>query len=198
MKNIIFDLGAVMFDWNPKIIAERFTTDSQLQQRIQNELFFHKNWMDFDCGLITEAQAIVVASKQLDISVQEAQRLFELVKTSLVLLPKTEEVLKYVKENNLNAYCLSNISPELFSYLSSRHDLFELFDGIVTSGIENTAKPDKRIFEILVERYQLQPEECLFIDDSPANTATASEMGITTVTFKGSLDCYQQIYRHID
>jgi len=197
MKNIIFDLGAVMFDWNPKKIAESFTTDPGLQQRIQAELFFHKNWMDFDCGLVTEEQAITIASKQLELSVQEAKRLFELVKTSLLLLPKTEAILKQVKKNNLNAFCLSNISPELFKHLASRHDLFELFDGIVTSGAENTAKPDKRIFEILFERYQLQPEECLFIDDSAANTKTADEMGVTTVTFKASADCYQQIYRHI-
>jgi len=197
MKNIIFDLGAVMFDWNPKKIAERFTTDSHLQQRIQTELFFHKNWMDFDCGLVTEEQAITIASKQLTLSVQEAKRLFELVKTSLVLLPKTEDVLKQVKKNNLNAFCLSNISPELFKHLASQHDLFELFDGIVTSGVENTAKPDKRIFEILFERYQLRPEECLFIDDSSANTKTADEMGVTTVTFKGSAGCYRQIYRFI-
>jgi len=198
MKNIIFDLGAVMFDWNPKKIAERFTMDSRLQQRIQDELFFHQNWMDFDCGLVTEEEAIIIASKQLDISVQEAERLFELVKTSLVLLPKTEKVLKHVKKSNLNAFCLSNISPELFKHLASQHDLFKLFDGIVTSGVENTAKPDKRIFEILFERYRLQPEECLFIDDSSANTKTAAQMGITTVTFKGSTDCYQQIYRHIE
>ena len=50
MKNIIFDLGTVMFDWKPKAIAEKFTADADLQQRIQSELFFHKNWMDFDCG----------------------------------------------------------------------------------------------------------------------------------------------------
>lgn len=115
----------------------------------------------------------------------------------MVLISKTKQVLKDVKDNKMNAYCLSNISPELFHHLKSQHDLFELFDGIVTSGVENVAKPDKRIFEILFERYQLIPDECLFIDDSAANTKTATELGVTSITFKGSADCYQKIYAYI-
>lgn len=197
VKNIIFDLGAVMFDWNPKLISETFTSDVELQKRIQNELFFHQNWLDFDCGLVTEEDAIRIASEQLSVSLQESERLFELVKKSLVLLPQTEHVLKTVKNKNYNVYCLSNISPELFTYLSAKHSLFDLFDGIVTSGAEKTAKPGKRIFEILIERFELQPEECLFIDDSAANTKTATELGITSITFKGLDSCYEEIGRYI-
>lgn len=197
IKNIIFDLGAVIFDWSPKSIVENFTQDVKLQQRIQDELFFHQNWLDFDCGRVTEKQAIVIAAKQLEISNQEALRLFDSIKKSLVVLPKTEQILRVAKEKKFKVYCLSNISPEFFNHLVSQHDLFELFDGVVTSGVENVAKPDKRIFEILFERYQLEAADCLFIDDSVANTTVAKEFGVTTVTFKGSESCYQKIYRHI-
>jgi len=197
MKNVIFDLGAVMFEWNPKNIAVKFTQNTDLQHRIQQELFFHKNWMDFDCGLVSETEAIKIAAKQLNIAEDESTRLFQEVKDSLVLIEKTKDVLQYVKNNNMNAYCLSNISPELFNHLEAQHDLFQLFNGIVTSGEENTAKPGKHIFEILMQRFNLKENDCLFIDDSAANTATAREMGITCVTFKGSEDCYQKIYSHI-
>ena len=197
MKHVIFDLGAVMFEWNPKAIAENFTKDVEIQNRILAELFFHKNWMDFDCGLVSEQQAIGIASKQLSISLEETKILFEQVKDSLVLISKTRQLLNDVKNNRMNAYCLSNISPELFHHLSSQHDLFELFDGIVTSGVENVGKPDKRIFEVLFERFQLDPEDCLFIDDSAANTKTATELGVTSITFKGSDDCYKKIYTYI-
>lgn len=198
VKNIIFDLGAVMFDWNPKLISETFTADIELQNRIQNELFFHQNWLDFDCGLVTEEEATIIASEQLSLSLAESKRLFELVKISLVLLPQTEQVLKTVKEKNLKAYCLSNISPALFNHLSAKHGLFGLFDGVVTSGAEKTAKPGKRIFKILCERFELDPSECLFIDDSAANTKTATELGITSITFKGLSSCYEEIYKHIE
>lgn len=197
MKNIIFDLGAVMFDWNPKKISESFTDDIDLQKRIQSQLYYHQDWMDFDCALITEVEATKRASDRLDITLEDSEKLFQQTKESLTLVSKTFDVLKEVKAKKLNAYCLSNISPELFQYLFERHDLFKLFDGVVTSGEENIGKPNKRIFEILLDRYKLHPKECFFIDDSDANTNTAKDLGITTITFKGLDSCYKEIYTHI-
>ncbi len=198
MKNIIFDLGAVMFNWNPKEIAMNFTDDVDLQERIQSQLYYHQTWIDFDKGLISEQQATQQASEKLKLSLKKTEDLFQQTKNSLTLITKTLDVLKTVKEKKLKAYCLSNISPELFKHVHDEHDLFHLFDGIVTSGVENTGKPEKRIFEILLERYQLKPKECLFIDDSIANTTTAEKLGITTVTFKGLESCYKNIYSYIE
>ena len=65
------------------------------------------------------------------------------------------------------------------------------------SGVENVGKPGKRIFEILFERYNLNPKECLFIDDNIENTETASSFGVTSITFKGSDDCYKKISEYI-
>ena len=197
VKNVIFDLGAVMFEWNPKAISEKFTSDVDLQKRIQSQLYYHQDWIDFDCAIITEAEATKRASERLELPLVETEKLFQQTKESLTLISKTHDVLKYVKAKKLQAYCLSNISPELFSYLFERHELFELFDGIVTSGVENTGKPNKRIFEILLERHQIKGEDCLFIDDSEANTTTAKKIGISTVTFKGLASCYEEIYSHI-
>lgn len=197
IKNVIFDLGAVMFNWNPKAISENFTNDIDLQKRIQSELYYHQDWKDFDCALITEKEATKRASDRLEITLFEAEELFKQTKESLTLIPKTRNVLHDVKNKKLKAYCLSNISPELFSYLHERHDLFKLFDGIVTSGVEKTGKPEKYIFEILLERHQLNANECLFIDDSEENTTTAKELGISTVTFKGLENCYKSIYTYL-
>jgi len=198
VKHVIFDLGAVMFHWNPEKITELFTDDVELQQRIQSELYYHQDWVDFDCALISEKEAMQRASERLKLSLVDAKDLFEKTKSSLILIEETFELLKKVKNINLNAYCLSNIPPELFKYLSERHDLFNLFDGIVTSGVENTGKPGKQIFQILFNRYDLNPQECLFIDDSAANTATAADFGVKTITFKGTADCYKKIATYID
>lgn len=197
IKNVIFDLGAVMFDWNPKAITENFTTDIDLQKRIQSQLYYHQDWVDFDCALITEEEATRRASERLEISISDTEKLFKQTKESLTLITNTLDVLKDVKNKKLKAYCLSNISPELFNHVYERHNLFELFDGIVTSGEENVGKPDKQIFEILLNRYELEAEECLFIDDSNANTSTAAELGIAVITFKGSRNCYKKIYTYI-
>lgn len=197
MKNVIFDLGAVMFNWNPRAIAENFTDNEELQERIQSQLYYHQDWIDFDNAIITEVEATNRASKRLKISLADSEKLFKQTKESLILIEKTLDVLKFVKEKGLQAYCLSNISPELFKYVEERNDFFEMFDGIVTSGKENTGKPDETIFKILLERYQINPEESLFIDDSAANTTTAENLGISCVTFKGTHNCYDRIYNKI-
>ena len=58
-------------------------------------------------------------------------------------------------------------------------------------------KPNQAIFEILLERYQLKPKECLFIDDNSENTKAAATLGISTITFKGSAACYEKIYAYL-
>jgi len=197
MKNVIFDLGAVMFNWSPQNISESFTENVDLQNLIQQELFCHKNWIEFDCGLISETELMLRTKNQLSLSEAEIETLFEKIRISLKLIPQTLEVLEYVKEKQLGAYCLSNISPEFYQHLNSKHDLFNLFDGIVISGEENTAKPGNKIFEIILNRYQLKAEETLFIDDNQANTETAEKLGIKTVTFARKKHCYSTIYEYI-
>ena len=58
MKNVIFDLGAVMIDWNPQAISEKFTDDVELQKRIQSQLYYHQDWIDFDNAIIVEVNKL--------------------------------------------------------------------------------------------------------------------------------------------
>jgi len=85
VKNVIFDLGAVMFNWNPKAITENFTDDVELQKRIQSELYYHQDWIDFDCALIAEVEATKRASERLEISLIDVQKLFRQTKECLFI-----------------------------------------------------------------------------------------------------------------
>ena len=77
-------------------------------------------------------------------------------------------------------YILSNMAKETFEFLSSKYDFFDMVDGVVVSAFEGVKKPDNKIFEILLDRYSLEPEECLLIDDDDTNKTfeTAIAMGI--------------------
>ena len=89
------------------------------------------------------------------------------------------ELAKKLKAQNYNIYVLSNMAKATYAYLKSI-EFFKLCDGIVISAYENVKKPDERIFKILLERYNLKAEECLFIDDDDTNRSyiTANELGI--------------------
>ena len=94
IKNVIFDLGAVMFAWNPDEITKKFTDNVELQKRIQSGLYYHQDWIDFDNALMTEQEVTKRTSERLKLSLQDTEALFEQTKLSLVLISETLEVLK--------------------------------------------------------------------------------------------------------
>ncbi len=80
-------------------------------------------------------------------------------------------------------FALSNMEPDKFALRRARYGFFGLLDGCVISGLEGAAKPDRKIFEILLSRYGLEPAATVFIDDLPANVAAARELGVVAITF---------------
>ena len=89
------------------------------------------------------------------------------------------------------------MSPENYAYLKQKYAFFDHFQGIVISGLENTIKPEKKIFQILLQRFALNPGETLFIDDRPENTRTAEEFGMAVVTFSVNAECYTKISHYL-
>ena len=81
-------------------------------------------------------------------------------------------------------YGLTNWSAEKFEITFKKNDFFKIFKGIVISGVEKEKKPEPRIFNILIDRYNLNPKTTVFIDDSPANIETAKKLGFQTIHFQ--------------
>ena len=98
-------------------------------------------------------------------------------------IPDTVELLRKLKAGGYAIYGLTNWSAETIGYAYERFDFFKLFDGIVVSGEERLLKPDSRIYQILLDRYNLQADESIFIDDSPANVEAAAKLGFKAVLF---------------
>jgi len=96
---------------------------------------------------------------------------------------ETVEVLREVKAAGLRCLALSNMEPATFATRRTRFAFMDWFDGFVISGIEGVAKPDRRIFQILLRRYRLEPAATVFIDDSPANVETARGLGMIAVRY---------------
>lgn len=196
-KSIIFDLGAVMVDWNPLAIAQQFTSNSKFQQSIIQKLFLHENWIDFDNGQISETQLIRQAAERLELSLDQTQQLMQSAKESLHAKSDMLSLLQLAKATGLKTYCLSNLSHEWFAYLSQRHDFFNLFDGKVISAQEGMGKPNLEIYQTLLSRYNVNSENTLFIDDRSDNTQAAASLGINCITFEHTQQNLMDIKRFI-
>lgn len=185
-KAIIFDLGGVMVDWNPTLIAQNFSTDKILQQAIIEELFEHSRWIDFDQGNISEKNIVQQASHELKLSIMQTESLIKQAKQSLHVKQCSVALLKKAKRIGLTTLCLSNVSYEWFDFLYNKHEFFKLFDGKVISAEEGISKPNPDIYRRIIKRYKIDTQHTLFIDDNLDNTQIAKNLGIQAITFDGS------------
>lgn len=184
IKQVVFDFGGVLIEWNPENIAKMCTLDLELRNIIQNEILKHSDWLRLDKGELSEQQAASIISARTSLHKDVVLNVFDTVRKSFTLLPKTVAVLKTLAESGIDCYGLSNMSKENYNYLKETHSFFDYFNGEIISGLEKVIKPDLNIFEILCARFNFKAEETLFIDDMYINCKAAEAFGIKALHFE--------------
>lgn len=195
---VVFDLGAVMVEWAPDKIVANFTREPEQQAVIMREVYCHDDWLELDRGTLTERQMIQRVSQRLSVPLSLVGELFQRTKDSLCVIEKTRLAFCKAKARGLEVYCLSNICEPFFEFLTARYDFFGEFNGAIVSAREKTIKPEKEIFRVLLDRYELQATHCLFVDDRLDNIQAAQQLGFNTVHFSASASCYNKIHRFIE
>jgi 2-haloacid dehalogenase len=107
----------------------------------------------------------------------------------------TVDILRRLKHTGVPVYALSNMERETFPLRVERFDFLRWFDGYVISGLEGVVKPDPRIFELLIERFGLEPARTLFVDDSPVNVDAAIVAGLRAVRFVSPSELHRALVR---
>jgi len=180
LKNIVFDFGGVLIDWNPRYLYRKvFKTEEEMD-------FFLQNVCKYEWNLLQDA------GRSLDEATRVLQEEYPEYKEEIgMYYGRWEEMLGGLFEDNVKlirplkakykVYGLTNWSAETLPIALRKYDFFKLFDGIVVSGEEKLVKPDPRLYRILLDRYNLKDEETLLIDDNAENIKTAKELGFKTV-----------------
>lgn len=177
-NNLIFDLGYVLVSFNSKkLLHDLF--DPDIAERIFS-LYFPDLWNIYDQGLITSQEMIEKGIEQCPDLKQEIYQWMEHWYEYVEILDKNIRIRSALKEREYGIYILSNIPWDTYKYLD-KVGLFDGIDGGVFSCQEQRIKPDKKIYEILLDRYHLNPEDCLFIDDTKVNLLPAKELGMETI-----------------
>ncbi|MDP9042834.1 MAG: HAD family phosphatase [Bacteroidota bacterium] len=193
INTIIFDFGGVLIDWNP-----RYMYRGEFEESSEMEHFLKKvcteDWnLQQDKGR-SLAEGTRILRDKFPEHVVKIQLYYDrwekMVKGDI---PENVTVLQKLKEK-YKLYGLTNWSAETFPIVFKRFSFFQLFDGIVISGEEKLIKPDKKIFEIILERYHLEAKNSLFIDDNINNIQTAKEMGFATIHVLEKTDLKRELY----
>lgn len=182
MKNVVFDLGGVVVDWSPERLMELYTGDPEMPIVLFKKGFFQKFWPEYDRGSVDQSGIVSQMSVFSDRSYAECWDFVEFIKHSLQDIPATLQLIKELSEQGFRLFCLSNMSVEYYDYLRER-EVFDYFEGRIISALEHCIKPEKEIYEVLMKRYDVEPEESLFIDDLESNLLAASQLGFHTVHF---------------
>ena len=193
MKNIVFDLGRVLIDWNAdKALHKRFP-DLTHHSLIRQSIFEHEDWLAMDKGTLSEDEAIANFHARTGFAPQELALLMEDVRESLTPLEDSWAFLHELHQQGYPLYCLSNMPAIMFAHLKARYNRWHVFKGIVISGEIGMMKPDQEIFEHLLQSYHLVPEETVFIDDLEANIIGARRAGMHAVQFTNLEECRQAL-----
>lgn len=185
VRNVIFDFGGVLVAWRPQEIIDSFYTEPALREALRTHAFHHDDWLDMDRGTLDEASVVRRCAARMARPEGELRALFEHVRAALTPIEPTVALLRELRQRaGLKLYGLSNMSEAIFAHLSSRHDFFKLFDGIVVSAAVKLLKPEPAIYEHLRDRFELDFQESVFIDDLERNVESARQVGLPAIRFE--------------
>ncbi len=128
-----------------------------------------------DKGEITTPEAINGIAENSSLNKEEIAHIFDLRTDLIFPLDSEHKTSSWIKKRGFRLYYLSNFPLDIFDEVKDGYYFFKYFDGGLISAEAKSSKPDIRIYEILVEKYSLNPEECLFIDDIEINAKTAED-----------------------
>jgi 2-haloacid dehalogenase len=187
INTVIFDLGAVLIDWNPKYVFSKVFDDEDKM-----------NWF-FETICTSEWNEKQDAGRSLHEATEELVALYPEYESEIRAyydrweemlggpIHETVEVLRLLKQSGkYKIYALTNWSAETFPVALQRYDFLQWFDGIVMSGEERTRKPFAGIYHTLLKRFNINAAEAIFIDDSLRNIKGAEEIGIEGIHFQSA------------
>lgn len=187
IKNIIFDFGGVLIDWDPTYLySKEFENESDMDHFLNNVCTPEWN-IQQDAGRpLSEATEILQKEypEYKDLIGYYYGRWDEMLGG---VIEENVSVLKMLK-SKYPLYGLTNWSAETITIAYDKYDFFEHLKGIVVSGDEKLIKPDPKLYQILLDRFNLNAEECLFIDDNVHNIETAQKMGFHTIHLTKNTD----------
>jgi 2-haloacid dehalogenase len=178
IRTVVFDLGGVLFDWNPRHLFRKLIADDAMMEEFLTTVVTREWHEKQDSGY-----SCVAATRELQARFPQHTALieafygrFDEMIGGTVL--GTVELLRALHGRGVALYGLSNWPSDTF-HVTSKYDFMSCFRGIVVSGHEGVMKPDPGIFHILLRRYSIDPTATLFIDDVAKNVRAGEAMGLT-------------------
>ncbi|MFA7258194.1 MAG: HAD family phosphatase [Aeromonas bestiarum] len=188
---IIFDLGRVVVSWDPVAIV-RSVRGPDDAEALAERLFNHPDWLEVDRGTLSLHTMARQAQGRTGLPAAQNLAILQAVPASLLPDPAMLTLIETLHGAGHTLYALSNMGHASIDWLE-QHAFWRFFSGKVVSARVRMMKPEPDIYRYLLVSFDLKADECLFIDDSPANVAAAQALGIGGLVFTDVPSCRQQL-----
>lgn len=179
---VIFDLGNVLVAYDWKSYLKTFSFAEDIFQVIADAMFLNSDWEEGDRGA-DEEQWLSLFIENAPSYEKEIREVYKHLEGCAYLFPYTLNLIRFFREKGFQIYFLSNYSEYLYKKTKETLSFLETFDGGVFSFEEKCIKPDKIIYERLLNKYNITPEEAIFFDDREENVKAAEKLGIQGIVF---------------
>lgn len=185
VENVIFDFGGVLVDWNPRYLFRNYFQDESEMEHFLRHICTDEWNLEQDRG-----RSLADGTRLLLEKFPEYHSLIQLYYDQWEVMlhgdiPETVSLLYQLKEK-YKLFGLTNWSAETIPIAYKRFSFFQAFDGIVVSGEEKLIKPDKKLYHLLLDRYNLKVENTIFIDDNLNNIKAAEDIGLIAIHYENS------------
>lgn len=193
LTSVIFDIGGVLLDWNPRYLYRKLFDDEQEMEWFLTEVCSPAWHERNDLGVPFAQAAGELAARYPEYSDAIwawGQRSEEMIAGPI---SGTVEILRQLRERAVPCYALTNMEAETYPLRLARYDFLQWFQGTVVSSAEGLLKPDPRIFHRLLDRFGLTPQTTLFVDDSRPNVDAALALGMQAMRFRSPEDLRRRL-----
>ncbi|MBR6665368.1 MAG: HAD family phosphatase [Lachnospiraceae bacterium] len=195
IKNIIFDIGNVLMPFAYRPFFESFGYDENTVERLSKATAQSPDWNELDRGVLSYEEVLerfIRNDPQLEDIIR---KVFVNLHGILGLYDYTEGWIKQLKEDGYGVYYLSNFFQKADEDCKELMSFLELTDGGILSYKDKVTKPDKQIYELLLDRYGLRAEECVFLDDTEKNVMGARAVSIEGILFKNRAQAVEELQK---
>lgn len=184
IKNIIFDIGGVLVDFVPQEAMKRLGIPESIIGELLDKTVNSKWWIQLDIGIMSEEE---VMEQMINSSPEYGEYIRNFFYNGKEMLVKefdySRDWILQLKKRGYKIYLLSNYPKNYFTIHSKQMSFIDAADGMVISGFVNMIKPQKEIYNYILEKYDIEPEESIFIDDRMDNVTAAKKAGIRAIRF---------------
>lgn len=197
IRTVIFDIGNVLvnFDWKSYVYR---TFDEQTANILADAIWNSGYWVEFDRGVLSDAEIVALMEQAAPGYENEIHMVLEHSGEFLEKYAYTNEWIEALKNAGYRVLYLSNYGESLMERRPDVLDFLSMMDGGLFSCHAKFIKPDPEIYAMLCQNYALNPEECLFLDDSEANVKAAKNFGLHAIRFDGYEKSYDRVMNYLE